>query len=120
VSVGVYKVRRPLAGLGSMTAVRGSASGSNVRSASTTRRDYRLSLAVLVAGGVVFVAVLVFAYVAISTGAYPSSGTGLVALAVDVIGSAGFGMIFLGSFFASHYRSLLRRATESTRPGPLG
>jgi hypothetical protein len=84
------------------------------------KRDYRLSRAILMAGVVVFVAVLAFAYLGILTGNYPTSGTGPVVLATDVIGSAGFAMIFVGAVFASHNWSLLRESRRDARPGPPG
>jgi hypothetical protein len=98
-----------------------SAAASDQIMLSTRRRDYRLSLAILVGGIVVFVAVLAFAYLGNLTGSYPTSvGTGPVVLAIDVIGSAGFAMIFVGAIFASHNRSLLRETRRNARPGPPG
>jgi uncharacterized membrane protein YidH (DUF202 family) len=103
----------------------GPLAGQNVAASeqmfSAWTRHYRLSLAILVGGIVMFVAVIAFAYLGNLTGSYPtSSGSGPVVLAIDVIGSAGFAMIFAGAVFASHNRSLLRQSRQNARPGPPG
>lgn len=68
-------------------------------------RDYRLGLALLVAGIVVVVALYSFSFWANSTGNYPTSfGAGL---AIDLIGTAGAMLILLaGTVAYFHWRGL--------------
>lgn len=76
-------------------------------SASKTRRDYRLSLALLVAGIVVVTTFYGYLFWASSTGGYPTSiGTGL---AISTIGGVGFILITIGAIFAGVNWSLLRK-----------
>jgi uncharacterized membrane protein YfcA len=84
------------------------ASGQGISSA--TMRHYRQSLAILVAGVVLFVAVIAFASLGTWTGYYPTSGIGPIVLATDCLGSVGFAMIFVGAIWASENRSLLRKS----------
>jgi len=91
-----------------MTAV--SVTGSEQIKVSALGRDYRLSLAILVLGIFVLVSSLAFSYLGMLTGSYPTSGNGSVGLAVVVIGSAGFAMIWVGAIWGSHNRSLLRES----------
>ncbi|MGD0250008.1 MAG: hypothetical protein ABSB97_03865 [Thermoplasmata archaeon] len=85
---------------------------------SAWRRDYRLSLAILVAGIVVIVAFSVFVSWAYLTGNYPASfGAGL---ALNLIGTAGLSLIMVGVIFAFHNWSLLRQTRRNARPGPPG
>ena len=70
-------------------------------------RDYRLSLALLVAGIVTVVALFAFSYWANWTGNYPTSfGAGL---AIHLIGTAGGMLILLaGTVAYFHWRGLRR------------
>ncbi len=78
---------------------------------SAWRRDYRLSLALLVAGIVILVAISAFSFWANSTGDYPTSfGAGL---AIYLIGTAGGMLILLaGTVAYLHWRGL--RLIEGT------
>lgn len=78
---------------------------------SAWRRDYRLSLALLVAGIVILVAISAFSFWANSTGDYPTSfGAGL---AIYLIGTAGGMLILLaGTVAYFHWRGL--RLIEGT------
>ncbi|HKN07079.1 MAG TPA: hypothetical protein VJ021_05705 [Thermoplasmata archaeon] len=78
---------------------------------STWRRDYRLSLALLVAGIVLVVAISAFSFWANSSGNYPTSfGAGL---AIYLIGTAGGMLILLaGTVAYYHWRGL--RLSEGT------
>lgn len=76
-------------------------------SVSKTRRDYRLSLALLVAGIVVVVAFYGSVLWAESTGNYPTSIE--TDVAISTVGSVGFVLITVGAIFAGINRSLLRR-----------
>ena len=80
-------------------------------SASKTRRDYRLSLALLVAGVVVVVAFYGFVFWAMGTGNYPTSvATGS---AISAIGSIGFILILVGAIFTGINWSLLRKSRRN-------
>ncbi len=69
------------------------------------RRDYRLSLALVVAGIVMVVAISAFSFWANWTGSYPTSFWG--GLAIDLIGTAGYMLILLGGTVAYyHWRGL--------------
>jgi|GEM_PF-4579372 len=69
------------------------------------RRDYRLSLALVVAGAVLVVVIAAFSFWANSTGNYPTS-LGAV-LAIKVIGTAGGMLILLaGTVAYYHWRGL--------------
>jgi hypothetical protein len=103
-----------------MSARNTAASDEVTRSVSRAQRDYRLSFAILVAGIVEFVGILAFAYLGNLTGNYPASGTGPVGLMIVVIESTGFAMMFVGSLFASQYRSLLHQRPHTAQPGPPG
>jgi len=72
---------------------------------SAWRRDYRLSLALLVVGIVLVVAISAFSYWANSTGNYPTSfGAGL---AIYLIGTAGGMLILLaGTVAYYHWKGL--------------
>ena len=72
------------------------------------RRDYRLSLWILVAGLAVVAALVCFGFWANSTGSYPSSGG--AGLAVDLTGTVGSALILFGGIFAYHNWSLLRQS----------
>jgi len=78
---------------------------------STWRRDYRLSLALLVAGIVLVVAISAFSFWANSSGNYPTSfGAGL---AIYLIGTVGGMLILLaGTVAYYHWRGL--RLSEGT------
>jgi TRAP-type C4-dicarboxylate transport system permease small subunit len=86
-----------------MTAPNAAASDSTILS--TWRRDYRLSLALLVAGIVILVAISAFSYWANSTGNYPTSfWPGLV---IYLTGTAGGMLILLaGTVAYYHWRGL--------------
>ena len=78
-------------------------------------RDYRLSRAILVAGLLLFGATLALDLWFDWTGNVPTSGgTGLFAL--DLFGSAGFALVFVGTLFTFHNWSLLREARRLTGP----
>ncbi len=70
------------------------------------RRDYRLSLALVVAGIVLVVAISAFNFWASSTGNLPTSWWGGDAL--DLIGTAGGMLILLGGTVAYYHRRGLR------------
>ena len=73
---------------------------------STWKRDYRLSLALLVAGIVMVVAYFAFGGWANSTGNYPTTfGAGL---AIYLIGAAGGMLILLAGTVAYYHRRGLR------------
>jgi hypothetical protein len=78
---------------------------------STWMRDYRLSLALLVAGMVMLVAISAFSFWANSTGNYPTSfGADLV---IYLIGTAGGMLVLLaGTVAYYHWRGL--RLIEGT------
>lgn len=74
---------------------------------SAWRRDYRLSLLLLVAGVVLLVALAAYDFWANSTGNYPATfGAGL---AVDLLGTAGFFLIVFGGTVAYYHRLGLRQ-----------
>jgi hypothetical protein len=78
---------------------------------SAWRRDYRLSLALLMAGIVMVVAIAAFSVWANSTGNYPTSYSG--GLAIYVTGTAGGMLILLaGTVAYFHWRGL--RLSEGT------
>jgi hypothetical protein len=73
---------------------------------SAWNREYRRSLAIIVVGIVVLVAISAFGFWATSTGNYPTSGgTGL---AIYLVGTAGFMLIVLGGSWAYTNRRLLQ------------
>jgi hypothetical protein len=73
----------------------------------TWRRDYRLSLALLLAGVFMLVALSAFSYWADLTGSYPTSfGAGL---AIYLIGTAGGMLILLAGTVAWYHRSGLKQ-----------
>jgi len=89
-----------------------SAAASDQIMPSAWRRDYRLSLAILEAGIVVLVAFFAFVSWANLTGNYPTSfGAGL---AINLIGTGGFSLIFVGAIFTFHNWSLLRESRHIT------
>jgi hypothetical protein len=73
---------------------------------SAWNRDYRLSLAIIVAGIVMLVAISSFGFWATSTGNFPTSLGG--GLAIYLIGTAGFMLIVLGGSWAYTNRRLLQ------------
>ncbi|MFZ3355727.1 MAG: hypothetical protein WA549_03080 [Thermoplasmata archaeon] len=76
------------------------------------RRDYRLSLALVVAGIVMVAAIFTFSFWANSTGNYPTSfWTGL---AIDVTETAGGMLILLGGTIAYYHWSGLRQSRSNT------
>jgi hypothetical protein len=76
------------------------------------KRDYRQSLALVVAGFVLVVAIVAFDLWANSTGNYPTSlGAGL---AVNLLGTAGFFLIFFGGTVAYYHRLGLRQSRRTT------
>ena len=95
-----------------MTAEAAVASDQIMLSASKTRRDYRLSLALLVAGIVVVGAFYGFVVWANSTGNYPTSIE--TDLAVSTVGSVGFVLITVGAIFAGINGSLLRKSRRNS------
>lgn len=95
-----------------MAAESAAASDQIVLSASKTRRDYRLSLAFVVAGIVTVVAYYGFELWAVATGHYPTSV--VLALTLNSLGSVGFILITVGAIFAAINWSLLRRSRRST------
>ena len=81
------------------------AAASNQTILSTWRRDYRLSLALLVAGIAMVVAFIAFGGVANSTGNYPT--TFWAGLAIYLFGTAGGMLILLaGTVAYYHWRGL--------------
>lgn len=75
------------------------------------RRDYRLSLALVVAGVVLVMAISVFNFLANSTGNYPTAFWG--GLTIDLVGTAGGMLILLGGTVAYyHWKGL--RLSEGT------
>lgn len=76
------------------------------------RRDYRLSLALLVTGIVVVAGVSVFSIWANSTGNYPTSAGG--GFATYLLGTAGGILTIVGGIFAFHNWSLLRQGRRIT------
>jgi hypothetical protein len=79
---------------------------------STWRREYRLSLALLVAGVVMVIAYLAFGGGAISVGNSPSTFLG--GLAIYLIGVAGGMLILLAGTVAYYHRLLLRQSRRVT------
>ena len=84
------------------------AAASDLAIISRWRRDYRLSLWILVVGLVVVVALAGFSFWANLTGNYPTSFGG--GLAIRLIGTAGGMLFFVGGIFAYHNWSLLRQS----------
>jgi hypothetical protein len=74
---------------------------------SAWRRDYRLSLALLIAGVVLVVAYFAFGVWGNSTGYYPA--TFGADLAINLSGSAGGALILLAGTVAYYHRKGLRR-----------
>lgn len=91
-----------------MAASNAAASDQIVLSVSKTRDDYRLSLALLLAGIVVYVASSVFVFWANSTGNYPTSIGGSVAL--TAVGGIGITLIIVGAIFSAINWSLLKKS----------
>jgi hypothetical protein len=88
-----------------------SATASDQTMFSRWMRDYRLSLALVVAGVVMVVAISAFNFWANSTGNYPTSFW--AGLAIDLIGTAGGMLILLaGAVAYYHWRGL--RLIEGT------
>jgi hypothetical protein len=77
------------------------------------RRDYRVSRAILVVGLVVFGVTLAVDFWADLTGNVPAAG-GPGLLALNLFGTAGFALAFVGSLFTFHNGSLLREANRLT------
>ncbi len=74
------------------------------------RRDYRLSLALFLAGVIMIAALAALSYWANSAGNYPSSfWTGL---ADRVLGTAGGMLTIVGGIFAYHNWALLRQSAS--------
>jgi len=79
---------------------------------SAWKRDYRLSLALVLAGIVLVVAIAAYDFWASSTGNSPTSfGAGL---ALDLLGTAGFFLIVFGGTVAYYHRLGLRQGPRST------
>ena len=72
------------------------------------RRDYRLSLTLLVAGVIIIAVLVAFIDWADFTGNYPSSG--VEGLSLDLIGTVGGGLLLFGGIFAYHNWALLRQS----------
>jgi len=73
---------------------------------SAWNRDYRHSLATIVAGILILTAVSAFSFWAISTGSFPT--TGMAYLPIGLTGTAGFMLIVLGGSWAYTNRRLLQ------------
>jgi hypothetical protein len=84
------------------------AAASDQRAVAAWRREYRLSREILLAGVVVFTVDLTVGLWATSSGIYPASFW--AGLLINVVGSAGFALMFAGAVFASHNWSLLRHS----------
>ena len=85
--------------------------GDEIRlSRSQTRRDYRVSLALLVAGVVLLAGYYVYTVLAIAHGGYtlsPADGFYL-----NVLAGTAFALLFVGAIFAWANRSILRQAAR--------
>ncbi|HTS33528.1 MAG TPA: hypothetical protein VMI55_06285 [Thermoplasmata archaeon] len=87
--------------------------GSDQAVLSRWRRDYRISRAILVVGLVVFGVIVAIDFWADLTGNVPPSG-GPGLLALNLFGTAGFALVFVGTLFTFHNGSLLRAANRLT------
>ncbi len=80
------------------------------------RRDYRLSLGLLVAGILLVVAISAYSFWADSTGNSPTSFGG--GLAIRLIGTAGGMLILLAGTVAYYHWRGLRQIERTGGPGP--
>ncbi|MGA8091405.1 MAG: hypothetical protein WB984_02785 [Thermoplasmata archaeon] len=80
-------------------------------SAAKTRRDYHLSLVLLVAGIVDVVSFYAYASWANSTGNYPTAVA--IGVTISAIGEAGYVLILVGAIFAGVNWSLLRKSRRN-------
>lgn len=79
---------------------------------SAWNRNYRVGLAVIVAGIVTFVSVIAYNLWATATGNYLASGGGT--LAIGLTGTAGFMLIILGASWVYTNRRLLQLGLRKT------
>jgi len=78
---------------------------------SAWNRNYRVGLAIIVAGIIILATIIAFSFWATSTGNYPTSGGG--GLAIELIGTTGFMLIILGGSWVYTNRRLLQLTGRS-------